>query len=46
MDNGIYFRYFQYFINKNNEKIEILKEFCYIYDYICLKLIRNLVLKE
>lgn len=35
MDNGTYFRHFQHSINKNknNEKIEILKELCYIYDY-------------
>lgn len=46
MDDGTYFRHFQHSINKNNEKIKILKELCYIYDYTCLKPIRNLVLKE
>lgn len=47
MDNGTYSRHFQHsIINKNNEKIEILIELCYIYDYTCLKPIRNLVLKE
>lgn len=46
MDDGTYFRHFQHSINKNNEKIEIFIELCYIYDYTCLKPIRNLVLKE
>lgn len=46
MDDGTYFRHFQHSINKNNEKIEMFKELCYIYHYTRLKPIRNLVLKE